>query len=364
MLFRLLCFPPHVFNQLSNQTLLSDTENAYNPVPSPDGSMIAYVRTGRWEKGSGGMGRSNLRSQIMVMDSRGHILTKEPLADAFLAGWAPDGKSLVCYRDHDYFLVLLDGKKTKEIKVPFTVGRSEHNAERGAYLPSIASMVFVKHIFSGNGPSDAIYTAGKQLARNTDRLGEMLVPSPDGRYIAAVDDQFADGNLWVYDTQNDSWTNLGSITIHPKISFAGFGNNDWEWMKATWSPWFPDSSRLALIQDSSIVISTPDGKTKQVVTKLTDKAGLPTPSPDGKLIAYVTFDAKLHETQPHWTFWGNTIVWVVPTVPAAKSRAVTNKSSETTYCLRWLNRNTIVFDRFDEGIPFLSHHRLWSATVD
>jgi len=49
------------------EVMLSETENACNPIPSPDGSVIAYVRTGRWEKGSGGLGRSNLRSEVMVM---------------------------------------------------------------------------------------------------------------------------------------------------------------------------------------------------------------------------------------------------------------------------------------------------------
>src|SRR5215468_4596034 len=57
--------------QESNELLLSDTQNACTPIPSPDGSMIAYVLTGRWDRGSGGLGRSNLRSQVMVMDRDG-----------------------------------------------------------------------------------------------------------------------------------------------------------------------------------------------------------------------------------------------------------------------------------------------------
>jgi hypothetical protein len=55
---------PHAQAQATNETLLS-AENAYNPIPSPDGKYIAYVRTG-WGKpgGSGGFGRSNLVSEL------------------------------------------------------------------------------------------------------------------------------------------------------------------------------------------------------------------------------------------------------------------------------------------------------------
>jgi Tol biopolymer transport system component len=93
----LLCNTP---GQPFKEVLLSESENAYNPIPNPDGSLIAYVRTG-WDRtrGSGGGGRSNLRSEVMVMNADGTLLTREPLVDAFLYGWTPDGKYLICYRD-------------------------------------------------------------------------------------------------------------------------------------------------------------------------------------------------------------------------------------------------------------------------
>src|SRR5206468_11502786 len=71
-----------------DEKLLSDAENAYNPISSPDGILIAYVRTG-WARpgGSGGFGRSNLRSEIAVMTTSGTMLSRTPLADAFLFGW-------------------------------------------------------------------------------------------------------------------------------------------------------------------------------------------------------------------------------------------------------------------------------------
>jgi hypothetical protein len=51
---------------------LASDVNGYNPVPSPDGGKIAFVRLawGR-EGGSGGFGSSNLLTDIRVMDASG-----------------------------------------------------------------------------------------------------------------------------------------------------------------------------------------------------------------------------------------------------------------------------------------------------
>ena len=94
-----------------NETLLS-TDNAYNPIPSPDGRYIAYVRTG-WGRpgGSGGFGRSNLVSELIVIDENGVAVTAMPLTEMFLGGWTPDGNDVVCFRDWEYALVSKDGKR-------------------------------------------------------------------------------------------------------------------------------------------------------------------------------------------------------------------------------------------------------------
>jgi len=249
--------------QSTNERLLSNTENAYNPIPSPDGTKIAYIRTG-WGRsdGSGGLGRSNLISEVKVMDTEGRILTAKPLADTFLAGWSPDGKQLVCYRDYEYFLVSLAGKKSKEAKISYDQWSRHDKAERGAYLADIDSIVFVQHLYEPR--RGVIRTVEKEIARNEEgQLGRMLIPSPDGRYIAAADvTRWADDLLWVYDTRNKSWANLGKATIHPEIVYP---NNDFDWKNATWDPWFADGSRVAFISDGSIVISTPEGKDKQII---------------------------------------------------------------------------------------------------
>ena len=66
----LLCVAIRVSAQA---TLLFDV-NAYNPVPSPDGKLIAYDVTGRkLDGGSGGFGRSNLLSQVEFSDVSGKM---------------------------------------------------------------------------------------------------------------------------------------------------------------------------------------------------------------------------------------------------------------------------------------------------
>jgi hypothetical protein len=64
-----LLYPFASLARNATEVLLSETENAYNPIPSPDGKLIAYVRTGWGQAGrTTGFGRSNLRSEIAVMD--------------------------------------------------------------------------------------------------------------------------------------------------------------------------------------------------------------------------------------------------------------------------------------------------------
>jgi len=119
----LLCCSPNGTAQPFSEILLSDSENAYNPIPSPDGTMVAYVCTGRWGKGTGGFGRSNLKSIVKVMSADGLLITEDGLAETFLAGWTRDGRALVCYRDWRYSLVSLDGRVLLEGEIPESTGR-------------------------------------------------------------------------------------------------------------------------------------------------------------------------------------------------------------------------------------------------
>src|SRR5215207_1618264 len=80
-----LAAPCEASGRPHNEVPLSGAENAYNPIPNAGGTLIAYVRTG-WGRpgGTGGFGRSNLVSEVMLMDASGRVASDRPLADAFL----------------------------------------------------------------------------------------------------------------------------------------------------------------------------------------------------------------------------------------------------------------------------------------
>ena len=142
-----------------NEMILS-TDNAYNPIPSQNGRYIAYVRTG-WGRpgGSGGFGRSNLISEVIVIEENGVPVTVMPLAEMFLGGWTPDGNDLVCFRDWEYALVSKDGKRILEGRIPNDPNK--HPAtEWVAYSPSLAAIVWSRLIDDSHGAVETPETPG------------------------------------------------------------------------------------------------------------------------------------------------------------------------------------------------------------
>ena len=346
-----LCFSvclPELWGQGPNEMLLSK-ENAYNPIPSPDGKMVAFVRTG-WGRpgGSGGFGRSNLVSEVVVITDEGKPVTASLLTDTFLADWTPKGNELVCYRDWKYGLVALNGKKTAEGRV--RNGEGGVPTERVSFLPVLGEIAWSR---IGGDSTTLIETQDRIIASHKGWLGDILAPSPDGRYVAVFGDTWQK-HLWVYDLQLSKWSDLGAATIHPDLE-------DWNWMKATWSPWFADSSHLAYFSGSTLIISEPDGSSER--TELVDgAAGLATPSPDGKFLAYVTFDPRRREARTDLKFWGGTIIWILPLADGGDPYAVTEKNSATTYDLRWLGNGALIFDRLvDEVFP--RHASIWKVAL-
>jgi hypothetical protein len=134
----LLVIPPQ--SRASSETILTP-DNAYNPIPSPDGKYIAYVRTG-WGRhvGISGFSRSNLVSEVVVVDTSGNLIEKNPVADAFLSGWTPDSTSLACYRDGEYSLVSMNGKRRSKARLPGAT--NVIGTERVSYLPRSGLMVW------------------------------------------------------------------------------------------------------------------------------------------------------------------------------------------------------------------------------
>jgi len=341
-----LIFAAAAESQAPNVTLLS-TDNAYNPIPSPDGRYIAYVRTGWGRKGgTGGFGRSNFVSEVMVMDENGVPITTMPLADTFLSGWTPDSNHVVCFRDWAYALISMNGERVVEGRIPFDPNK--HPApEWVAYSPSLATVVWSRPIGNSLG---AIERPGGTIVSEEVFWLERVVPSPDGRYLA-VFGEFPDAELRVYDLRLESWTDLGRINIHP--------DTDWGYIQPDWTPWFADGSRLVFLRDSTLVIASPDGTTNTEV-KIDSPAGLPVPSPDGKSIAYVTFEPRPRRARPDLQFWGGTTIWVVSA--GSTARPVTQKDQDEVYDLKWLRNDTLVFDRVaDEA--FYRHARIWKAAV-
>ena len=339
---------PRTGAQAPTETLLS-TENAYNPVPSPDGKYIAYVRTG-WGRpnDSGGFGRSNLVSEVEVIDSGGKLVANSPVADAFLSGWKPDSTDLVCYRDGEYFLVSMDGKHSRKGRLPGPT--NVIGTERVVYLPRSGMMIWSRQ--SGFHP--VLETPNGALTQNDGGQGALITPSPDGKYVA-IAGGWPQSHLWVYDIDLRKWTDLGEADIHP--------DRDWDYIKPSWNPWFADSSRVAYFThgNSVLAISTPDGKQRTDI-QIGGPAGLAAPSPDGRSIAYVTFELRPREGRPDLQFWGGTRVWVVSLSGKPEPRPVTLKSLDETYDLRWLDDHTLVFDRVAD-VLFYKQSRIWKAEV-
>jgi hypothetical protein len=333
-----------------NEIRLS-SENGYDPIPSPDGKLIAYVRTG-WGRSDGmvGLGRSQLTSEVSVMTSAGHPVSAKPLAEAFLEGWTPEGSELLCYRDGRYSLVALNGRSILQgelqdggpltERVFFSRGAVGWSGTRG----------------SGQTQKTVIQTPKRIIAMHPGRLGDVVVPSPDGRYLAIFDDIWQ-SHLGIYDTRVSKWFDLGPVTVYPDSQT----NSGWSYMSASWNPWFADSSRLVYVSGTNLVISKPDGSERRTIP-IAGQAGLPAAAPDGKSVAYVTFDPHPTNARPDLEFWGGTIIWVLPIADGAKSFEITRKNDTTIYDLRWLSKSEIVFDRLEDE-PFPMHAELWTASI-
>jgi hypothetical protein len=329
------------------------SENAYNPIPSPDGRKIAFVRTG-WGRTSGadglvisgGLGRSSLRSEVVCADADGKLLTDKPLGNAFLAGWTQDGGQLICFRDWRFFTVSLTGQRSPVGTIPDL----ESRPERVHYLSQPQRFIWIERDY---GRAIIRMSNGEVLAARENWGMVFVVPSPDERWIAAVGGQKR--HLLLFDRRSNQWTDLGPITMHP--------DREWDYLKTSWDPWFRDSSALTFVSDNSIVVVSPDGTRRKEVCKLELPAGLATASPSGKAVAYVTFQPTPMKLRPDLEFWGNAQIWVVPVTGSETPKAVSLEHDDQIYSLKWLTENSLIFDRFSNEPLYSRHPRLWKATL-
>lgn len=333
--------------QESHETLLS-ADNAYNPMPSPDGRYIAYVRTGWGERLWVGFGRASLVSDVKVINARGAALPRILAEDFFVSGWTPDSTHVLCFRDGRYALVGVDGKTNTKGKIPNNQNLDSFS-EWVTYLPTQGSIVWDRQVDKSHR---AIETLHQTVVTEKGFLGARVVPSPDGRYLAVYNES-SKTNLRVYEVGSGTWKDLGEVSIHPDM--------DWLYVQPNWSPWFADSSRLIFLRNAALVISSPDGIQQREIS-IDGSAGLPVPSPDGKSVAYVVYEPRPMNARPDLQFWGGTTIMVISMVEGSKPRAITEKNPDEVLDLKWLDNGTLVFDRVADEV-FYKQARVWKVSV-
>jgi Tol biopolymer transport system component len=287
--------------------------SAFSPVPSPDGSLVAFVRVG-WA--GMGLGQSNLETDVFVADARGTVLSREPVAPGlFLQGWTLDGKEIACSR--------------ASVGAQVRPGRSTD--ARSA------------------SKADAIWFRGED---------HRFVPSPDGRHVAEYTRPSRSGTsvLVVTDQGEESPVVFGEIVVCPSL--------DWEWMGSTWSPWSHDGSAIAFVSsENDVVVASPDGAWRRTVTRPALPAALATISPDGRHVAFVTYDPTSYPRRSDLVFHGNAVVWVAANRAGARATAVTKARPETCFHLRWLGDSALVFDRLKAPLPY-EQPRIYRVQLD
>jgi hypothetical protein len=126
----------------AQEALFSDL-NAYNPIPNANGSVVAFIQTG-WGRpgGSGGFGRSNLKSVLEFASTDGRSIAHPPV-DAFLDRWVGDD-TVVCYRDWHFGTASKTGWKLFEAMPGDVTGPPR--PERATYLSKMKSFVWLDSV--------------------------------------------------------------------------------------------------------------------------------------------------------------------------------------------------------------------------
>jgi hypothetical protein len=347
----LFCLCVDQFALSQRETMFLDVD-AYQPVPSPDGKLIAYVLTGMKMDGTTGFGRSHLRSQVEFVDqNRTHVQNSN--VEGFLGEWLADSSGICSYRDWRFGLVTPRGEQKSGSIPQLDHPNSPQGAERAQYIPAFGGFVWIEH----SGQITYLKTMNGSMASFDGLLPSeaLIMPSPDGRYLAIggkTPYEWEDRNFWIYDIEKRTWKDLGPLSIHP--------DPNWDYIKPNWNPWFADSIHLALFSGSTLYKVRADATGRHKLLTV-DHAGLPVPSPDGKWIAYVTFAPRPRKQRPDLQFWGGSIIWVVSS-EGGTPKQVTLPTDDETFDLRWLTDSSLIFDRIGEGL-FNSHARIWTVPL-
>jgi Tol biopolymer transport system component/DNA-binding winged helix-turn-helix (wHTH) protein len=291
-----------------------------NPVWSPDGKSIAFVRSieGQW--------------QIFLMPSTGgeprQVSTPGPHPNRIEIDWSSDANTIAFSGSTSdgssaIFLLSLNSEETQQLTHP-QVGAFDWGP---AFSPDGQHVSFVRSQ-PGGFPEDLYLTniTGTDLHQLTSEHAHILGPpawSSDGHYVMYATTKAGEPTLWrvpVPAGEPRAVDQVGANVWHPSISRRGFrlafqqirsassilqmgigpdagsrkvvtstrGRNEGPALS-------PDGKRLAFMSNRSgtmeIWVSSPDGSNAVQLTAL-DGAGTPRWSPDSKTIA---FDSRLDE---------------------------------------------------------------------
>jgi Tol biopolymer transport system component len=118
----------------------------------------------------------------------------------------------------------------------------------------------------------------------------------------------------------------------------------WRYRKGRWNPWSRDGKRMAIVRQGQVWTVDPDGNATQATFDAKNKV-FPTFSPDGRMVAYITWQS---DTREHYTRLGPTDIWVVDLKTGLAAR-VTRADAGRIESLDWLDNGTLIFDRHPPG---------------
>ena len=258
-----LAHEQHVARQI---TVPSGVEEDWGPAFSPDGNLIAFVRT----------------NNIMLMPAEGgelHRLTPEPLHILGSLAWAPDGRSIIFAAAHD--------DRSGLWRIPASGGSPASIREAGntVWNPAVSKRGFRMAFELANSARSInqmdLYPS-VQKARTLvtslsgENAGQQL--SPDGNKLVFQSDRMGSLDIWVSDRDGQNAIQLTAMGT------AGAPR------------WSPDGKEIAFDvglardwqQPRAIFLINPDGGTPRPLVQDSFSNNVPRWSHDGQWIYFAS----------------------------------------------------------------------------